>query len=171
MEKHAKQAVILCLLLLAVGCTRKGEGPSPKPSRLFKPTFSYWSFEKTKDKLDLKNWEVLEDRRPLASDERPRFQMLQIKVSGYTDSGFKGDLVLSFYNDRLMKTQFYVADINEYVKAAQTEQNFGLGKDLSGEIAPSTHIWIGKEADGRSYLGMEDRVLTEQMKDWIRQYS
>ncbi len=171
MQRHAKWAVILCLLAMTVACTRKGDEPSPKPSRLFKPMFSYWSFEKVKDKLDLKDWEVLEDRRPLASDERPKFQMLQIKVKGYTDSGFKGDLVLSFYNDRLMKTQFYVADIKEYVKAAQSDQNFGLGTDLSGEIAPSTHIWIGKEADGRSYLGMEDRVLTDRMKAWIRQYS
>src|SRR5512140_3447476 len=101
MAKHAKQGIILVLLAVTLACTRDPkEGPKPKPSRLFHPMFSYWSLEKVQKKAGIKDWQVLEDRRPLTSDTRPKFHLLQIQVSGFTDGGFKGDLVLWFYNDR-----------------------------------------------------------------------
>jgi hypothetical protein len=87
------------------------------------------------------------------------------------DHGFTGDLVLTFYNDRLMKSQYYVPKIKDYLAVAASDKQVSLGNDLSGGIAPHTHVWIGKEADGRTYLGMEDEILRQQMDDWILRYS
>lgn len=172
MEKRVTQLAVVAVLAMTLACTRDpNQGPKPKPSRLFHPMFSYWSLEKVQKKAGIDKWEVLDDRRPLSSDTRPKFHLLQIKVADYTDAGYKGDLVLWFYNDRLMKTQFYVADIKEYLKVAQEEQKFGLSSDLSGDVSPSTRIWVGKDADGRTYLGMEDRVLITEMNNWIMKYS
>jgi hypothetical protein len=132
---------------------------------------SYWNFEKTRRELGYNNWDTLEDRQPLVSDQRPAFRIVVIRVPGYKDHGFSGDLVLQFYNDRLMKTQYYVADMKGYLSAAAEDEQVSLGSDKSGHIAPHTHVWLGKEQDGREYLGMEDEILMQQMKDWISRYS
>jgi hypothetical protein len=172
-RRFIKLAVSLAIssLLLACGKKQEAEVPKPDPTPLFKPAVSYWNFDKAQREFKLKNWDTLEDRKPLVSDKRPPFRMLIIRVPSYQDHGFTGDLVLTFYNDRLMKTQYYVPKIKEYVTAAGGDQQVSLGNDLSGAIAPHTHVWIGKEADGRTYLGMEDEILKQQMDDWILRYS
>ena len=167
--------LVIALLLagIVLSCGKKSDDglPKPEPTALFKPTMSYWSFDKTRRELNLKNWETLEDRKPLVSDKRPPFRMLTIRVPDYNDHGYTGALVLSFYNDRLMKTQFYVPNIKEYLSVAGADQQASIGNDMSGGISPHTHVWIGKEGDGRTYLGMEDEVLKQQMNDWIARYS
>ncbi len=161
--------VVVTALAVLLGCGKKSQDtlPKPEPTPLFKPAVSYWNLEKTKKELGLQNWETVEDRQPLVSDKRPPFRMLVIRVPDYIDHGFTGSLVLWFYNDRLMKTQFYVPNIKQYANAS----GISVGSDMSGGISPHTHVWIGKEADGRTYLGMEDEVLKQQMDDWIVRYS
>jgi hypothetical protein len=174
MKRFGMLAVTFTLLAGLLGCGKKSEQadlPKPEPTPLFKPGMSYWNFEKTRREFGLKNWDTVEDRRPLVSDKRPPFRMLVIRVPDYKDHGFSGSLVLSFYNDRLMKTQFYVANVKEYLNVAGPDEQVSLGNDLSGGISPHTHVWVGKEGDGRTYLGMEDEVLKQQMDDWIVRYS
>lgn len=171
MKRFVTFAVGGPILAMLLACGKKSDEPKPDPTPLFKPAVSYSSFEKTKHDLGLKTWETVEDRQPLVSDKRPPFRLLVIRVPEYQDHGYTGSLVLWFYNDRLMKTQFYVPKVKEYLNAAGGDQQVSLGSDLSGGISPHTHVWIGKEGDGRTYLGMEDEVLSQQMKDWIERYS
>ena len=170
------QAVAIAVVMLSLACSKKpanGEAdlPKPEPTPLFKPAVSYWSFEKTKEELGYKNWDVLEDRKPLVSDRRPPYRFVAIRVPEYKDHGFSGDLVLSFYNDRLMKTQYFVPNMDEYLAAAGSDQQVSLSKEGAGGISPHTRVWRGKDAEGKSYVGFEDEVLNQQMKDWIQKYS
>jgi len=166
---------LLAVLLLAAACKSKSdpanELPKPDPSPLFKPAISYWNFEKTRRELGYNNWDTIEDRRPLVSDKRPPFRIVIIRVPDFKDHGYSGGLVLQFYNDRLMKTQYYVKDMKGYLRAAAGDEQVALGSENSGHIAPHTHVWVGKEEDGNEYLGMEDEILKQQMTDWINRYS
>lgn len=177
MRKIVTLAMVSTLLTFVLACGKKAENgqgeklPKPEPTRLFKPAMSYWNFEKTRRELGYKNWETIEDRQPLVSDKRPPFRLIVIRVPDFKDNGVTGSLVLWFYNDRLMKTQFYVPNIKEYVNAAGADQGISLSNDLSGGIAPHTKVWIGKDSDGKTYLGMEDEILKQQMNDWITRYS
>lgn len=173
MKNFSILAVTVTLIAVLVACGKKSEYPEdpnlpkPQPTALFKPAMSYWNFEKTRRELKYNNWDTIEDRKPLVSDKRPPFRLIVIRVPDFKDHGFTGNLVLWFYNDRLMKTQFYVADIKSYLNAAGVP----LGSDMSGGIPPHTHVWVGKEQDGQTYLGMEDEILKQQMNDWISRYS
>ena len=63
-------------------------------------------------KLKAGEWDVLEDRRPLVSDRRPEFRMLTVSRQGFAKFGASGELVMTFYNDRLMTTLFYPTDLD-----------------------------------------------------------
>lgn len=171
MKKIASMILAVIVLGMPLGCGKsksaQDQGPKPDPTPLFHATMSYSNFEKTKQLLGLTYWETVEDREPLVSDRRPPFRLLVVRVPNFKDHGFTGDLVLSFYNDRLMKTQFYVANIKDYLNAA----GVFLSNDMSGSIPPHTRTWMGKDGDGKTYLGMEDQVLKQQMDDWIVRYS
>jgi hypothetical protein len=175
MKKLAVVSALMTTLLLTAACkSNSGEGKQQTkadPSPLFKPAMSFWNFEKTRRELGYRNWDTLEDRQPLVSDRRPPFRLIIIRVPAFKDHGYSGDLVLQFYNDRLMKTQYYVSDMKGYLGVAAEDEQVSLGNDKSGHIAPHTRVWLGKEQDGREYLGMEDEILMQQMKDWISQYS
>ena len=176
MKKLRVLSTVLAVLLLLAACKSKDpneppEPPKPDPSPLLKPAMSSWSFDKTRSELGYNSWETLEDRQPLVSDKRPPFRIVIIRVPNFKDHGFTGSLVLQFYNDRLMKTQYYVKDMKGYLSAAAVDEQVSLGNDKSGHISPHTHVWLGKEEDGDEYLGMEDEVLNQQMKDWINRYS
>lgn len=167
----AVAGLLLLALILACGKKQADQGPAPEPTPLFKPSMSYWNLAQAKQALRFNAFETIEDREPLVSDKRPVFRLLVIKLPNYPDHGFSGDLVLSFYNDRLMKTQYYVKDMQKYLNAAAAAQQAFLSNDKSGSIAPHTKVWLGKEQDGREYLGMEDEILKQQMNDWINRYS
>ncbi|HEY3929349.1 MAG TPA: hypothetical protein VGL89_13330 [Candidatus Koribacter sp.] len=167
-------ALAVLLTAAMLGCHRsnsKSDEPPPDPTPLQKPAVSYQDFETAEKAFGYTNWENVEDRQPLVSDQRPPFRFTSIQARNVVDHGFNGTLVLSFYNNRLMETQFYTAHIDDYLKAAAFDERVSLDNDKSGGIPPHTHIWVGKEQDGREYLGMEDMILKNQMKDWIARYS
>lgn len=174
MKRRATTAVLVVMLAMSAACSKKSanaDEPKPEPSPLFKPAVSYWSFDQAKQSLNLSNWTVEEDRRPLVSDRRPPFRILTIRVPKYRDHGYDGDLVLSFYNDRLWKTQYYVPNIKAYLAVAAGDEQVSVGREGAGAIAPHTRVWVGKDDDGKTYLGMQDEVLKQQLDDWIVRYS
>lgn len=174
MRKRVAIAVVLAGGLILSACKhaeKPEEGPKIDPSPLLKPAMSTWNFEKTRRTMRYDKWETVEDRKPLVSDKRPPFRILIIRVPNYRDHGFTGSLLLQFYNDRLMRSQFYVDDMKGYLNAAGSDEQVSLGNDNSGHIAPHTRVWVGKEADGHEYLGMEDETLKQEMNDWVSRYS
>jgi hypothetical protein len=174
MRKPSILAVAVMMVAVLLACAKKSADanlPKPEPTPLFKPAMSYSNFEKTRRELGYNNWETMEDRKPLVSDRRPPFRLLVIRVPEFNNHGVTGSLVLWFYNDRLMRTQFYVPNIKEYLNVAAADQQVSLANDLTGGIPPHTRVWVGKEGDGKSYLGMQDEILKQQMDDWVARYS
>jgi hypothetical protein len=158
------------VLFLAASCKRHDEKEF-KPSKLAGELFSGQSLETVERKLDMMagNFDILVDRRPLPSDTRPPYRLLVIAKKNARINGQAGELVLTFFNDRLMTTQLYPGDMDAARTGVEAGQRLSLaGGD--GSIAPSTRVWVGKDEDGRSYIGWIDKTLQAEQDAWVKQY-
>ncbi len=170
---NSKRLLLYALVLalcVAVSCKRKGDAefhPSPMAADLY----SGQSLQTAERKLDMMagNFDVLVDRRPLPSDTRPPYRLLVISRKGARVDGQPGELVLTFFNDRLMTMQFYADDLAAARAAIEAAEKLSLAGG-SSHLDPSTRIWVGKDETGRSYIGWIDKYLQAEQDAWIKQY-
>jgi hypothetical protein len=158
------------VLLSAASCKRQGE-KNFHPSRLAGGLFSGQSLQTAERKLDMMagNFDVLVDRNPLPSDTRPLYRLLVISKKNARIEGQAGELVLTFFNDRLMTAQFYADDMAAARAAVEAGENLSLAGG-GAHIEPSTRVWVGKDEGGRSYLGWIDKTLQAEQDAWLNQY-
>lgn len=131
---------------------------------------SYINFEEAKKILNLResDYVVLEDSQSKKSPDIPPFNIYTIKIPGGKVSGYTGDLVLSFFNGRLMETRFYPIRLSAFI------HDLGLDVDTlskSKDIKPHTNVWLEKDFEDNTYIGWEDVRLKEQFNSWIKDYS
>lgn len=169
-KRHIGFGVVLMMLVCAGGCRKEGD---PQPSKMMGPLYSYQSLQKVQRVLDLKagDWDVLEDRRPLSTDTRPPFRMFTLSRKNWLQWRNAGELQLTFYNDRLMIVRFYPMNMDGFKGALAVEDGISFGPQGDSRIEPSTRVWIGKDDDGRIYVGWIDKALQGEMDDWIKKYS
>ncbi|HWR34857.1 MAG TPA: hypothetical protein VN622_03165 [Clostridia bacterium] len=169
MNRRAYVVAIVLVLLLGA-CRREGEH---KPSKLIAPLYSGQSLQTAQRVLELEagNWDVLEDRRPLPSDKRPPFRIFTISKKNWPHNASKGELVMTFFNDRLMTTQFYTDNLEQFKAALQGQDSLIFSEAGDTKIEPSTRVWIGKDASGRRYVGWIDKVLQREHDDWVSKYA
>jgi hypothetical protein len=163
-------AITVPLLLLLSACHKKDDF---KPSKLVGPLYSGKSLEAVQRDLKLKagDWDVLEDRRPLSSDKRPPFRIFTISKKGFPLLGVSGQqLIMTFYNDRLMTVQFYPYSMDAFKAALSTKDKVSISPEGDSFVAPSTRIWIGKDIQGHLYAGFIDRTLQKEYDDWVHKY-
>lgn len=158
------------VVLLAPACRHK-DGKKFQPSRLAGPLASGQSLATAARKLGLSRggYEIVQDREPLPSDTRPPYRLLVIAQKDAVLDGARGALELTFYNDRLMTVQLFPADLATARAAIEAAQKISLASD-EAYLEPSTRIWVGKDEDGRRYLGWIDKSLQAEQDTWIRQY-
>jgi hypothetical protein len=158
------------VLFFAASCKHKDEKKF-QPSRLAGVLFSGQSLQTAERKLDMMagNFDVLVDRTPLPSDTRPPYRLLVISRKNTQVEGQPGELVLTFFNDRLMTTQFFADDMPTARAAVGAAETISLaGGDA--HIEPSTRVWVGKDDTGRSYIGWIDKTLQAEQDEWLKQY-
>ena len=167
--------LLLCAVVFAVcltaACKHKGEEEEFHPSPLAADLYSGQSLQAAERKLDMMagNFDVLVDRRPLPSDTRPPYRLLVISKKRAQIDGQPGELVMTFFNDRLMTTQFYADNMAAARAAVEASQKISLAGG-SSHREPSTRIWVGKDETGRSYIGWIDKYLQAEQDAWIKQY-
>jgi hypothetical protein len=158
------------VLLSSASCKRQSE-KNFHPSRLAGEMFSGQSLQTAERKLTMMagNFDVLVDRTPLPSDTRPPYRLLVIAKKNVRVEGQPGELVLTFFNDRLMTTQFYADDMAAARAAVEAGEKLSLA---GGEthIEPSTRVWVGKDETGRSYIGWIDKTLQAEQDAWLNRY-
>jgi alkanesulfonate monooxygenase SsuD/methylene tetrahydromethanopterin reductase-like flavin-dependent oxidoreductase (luciferase family) len=169
-DKRLLLCAMALILFFAASCKRHGEKDF-KPSKLVGELFSGESLQTVERKLVLMagNFDILVDRRPLPSDTRPPYRLLVISKKNARVEGQTGELVLTFFNDRLMTAQFYPADLDAARAAVEAGQRISLAGGDS-HIAPSTRVWLGKDENGRSYIGWIDKTLQAEQDAWVKQY-
>jgi hypothetical protein len=166
--------LLLCATVLALffaaSCKRQGEKDF-KPSRLAGDLFSGQSLQTVERKIGgmAGSFDILVDRSPLPSDTRPPYRLLVISKKDARIEGQAGELVLTFFNDRLMTAQLYPADLDAARAAVEAHQKLSLAAGDS-HIAPSTRVWMGKDEAGRSYIGWIDKSLQAEQDAWVKQY-
>jgi len=162
--------VIASALLLAASACKKKDF---EPSKMVGPLYSYQSLETVERKLDLKpgDWDVLENRKPLSTDTRPMFRIFTFSKKDFPLLDTPGkNLVMTFYNDRLMTVQFYPYNMSSF-KSALAADGVNLSAEGDGHIPPSTHVWLGKDDHGQLYVGFMDKVLEAEHDAWMAKYS
>src|SRR6266516_3086311 len=123
---HSKR-LLFCAVVLAIcldlSCKRKAEEEF-HPSPLAADLYSGQSLQAAERKLDMMagNFEVLVDRKPLPSDTRPPYRLLVISKKGAQVGDQPGELVMTFFNDRLMTVQFYSENIDAARAAVEASQ-------------------------------------------------
>jgi hypothetical protein len=168
---YSAALVAMALILsLAASCKRQSEKDF-KPSKLAGELFSGQSLQTAERKLDMMagNFDIIEDRSPLPSDTRPPYRLLVISKRNARIDGQTGELVLTFFNDRLMTSQLYPADMAAARAAVEAGQQLSLA-DGESHILPSTRVWVGKDEGGRAYIGWIDKTLQAEQDGWVKQY-
>jgi hypothetical protein len=171
MRKSQLPVLMLVLALLPVaGCHHKDE-KKMTPSKLAGGLSSGATLHEVEKKLGIAegSYEVLEQREPLPSDTRPPYRLLVISSKQRKVFGQSGELVMTFFNDRLMTMQFYAADIVGARSAVEREQQLSLA-DGQNHIPPTTRVWVGKDENQRGYIGWIDKALQGEQDAWVRQY-
>ncbi len=162
---------IALALLSAASCKHQSDEKKFHPSPLAGELFSGQSLQTAQRKLDMMagNFDVLFDRTPLPSDTRPPYRLLVISKKNARIDGQPGELVLTFFNDRLMTSQFYSDDMAAARPAIEAGSKVSLAAG-EAHIEPSTRVWIGKDENGRSYIGWIDKTLQAEQDAWVKQY-
>jgi len=169
-DKRPLLCAMALLVIFAVSCQRHGEKEF-KPSKLAGELFSGQSLQTVERTLDMMagTFDILVDRSPLPSDTRPPYRLLVISKKNARVEGQAGEMVLTFFNDRLMTLQLYPADLEAARAAVEAGQKLSLAGGES-HIAPSTRVWVGKDEGGRSYIGWIDKTLQAEQEAWVKQY-
>jgi hypothetical protein len=162
---HLALTFVVFSALTAVSCRHKKDEIPPTP--LGCGLESLMPQAKVERKLNVKSpeWEVVEDRRPLSTDTRPMFHILTLSRKGATCGGERGEVQVTFYNDRLMYMQFYAENFDAARNAAGLNPRTG-----DTHIAPNTRVWAGRSEDRRQYLGWMDLQLKREYDNWINMY-
>jgi hypothetical protein len=102
---------------------------------------------------------------------RPPYEITMITIPSFSHLGFSGDLIVAFFNNRLVGADFYPSDMNGYRKRLSSEIGTSLNADSEATPHPNTRIWKATDYKGRDYIGWEDVRLAEEMRLWIKRYS
>jgi len=169
-EKWLLSGAVTLAMFLSVACRHSGEEKF-KPSALMAGLYSGQSLQTVERKLGLMagSFDILEDRKPLPSDTRPPYRLLVISKKNSRMAGQTGELVLTFFDDRLMTTQFFPEDIAAARASVESGQELTLGGG-EAHIKPSTRVWVGKDESGRSYIGWIDKALQAEQDAWEKRY-
>lgn len=163
-----------CVLTLAliVGSSCRRSKDKIEPSNLAAGLISGQSLETVEHELKISpgGFDILMEREPLPSDTRPPYRLLVVKRKDVMVERQPGELVMTFFNDRLMTTQFYpLLDLNAARAAVESGQSISLASG-DAHIAPSTRVWVGKDENLRGYIGWIDKKLQAEQDAWVKQY-
>ena len=152
-------------LLLVFGCRKK---ETFEPSRLFAETYSGQSLQAVQRILHLRagDWNIVEDQRSLSGGSEPPSRLYIISKPDFQQYGSQGDLVLTFFNDELVGTKFYPADVTSACAAVERQQGIGLCSTGDTRIEPFTRVWIGKDNSGHRYIGWIDKQRQSALDNW-----
>lgn len=169
-NKNSVRCLAIFFLMLLVACGSKYEleyftKVESNKSPLALGLYSYMSLDEVKKKLSIESNEiVIIDKNVSAKrDSIPPFNILTVKIPDNEIEGFKGSVLIKFFNGRLMEVRFFPVRIDEFVRNIS-----GLTHSNEIEIRPFTRVWFAKDYH---YVGWVDTRIQEQFYTWIKNYS
>lgn len=156
--------VVMCL----------GACTSDRRTALIAPFYSYETPDEVRNKLlsskMFGSWTVQSNTRH-SGDPRPRFDILT--MSGpYRDRGFDGRLRLTFFNNRLMSSEFRAQDGPGYLKSLQEQvRGIPLFPKKKSVLSRHTEFSYYIDPDGTYRVLWRDEKLLQESLNWVAQYS
>lgn len=139
------------------------------PGLLINGIKSFSGIDKIDVLKDTTNFMVLEDSKLTAGDKRPPYSIYSVSIP-YSHMGVTGNLIFSFFNNRLMSTWFYPIDQKAYL-VALSNNGVNLNNVSERKISEYVRIWKYKDFNGKFYVAWEDIRLRKEQNDWISRYS
>jgi hypothetical protein len=165
--------IVIAATLGLCSCSNVPEPGTPTrdPSPLFRNLGSYWTLEEVKNQLpDRSTWQIRAASGSKPRTSCPRFEELTFVV-GADHLGQRGDLQLTFINDRLLSTTFTPDDFASYL--GRLERG-GINFDGQGNanIPPATLVWRSdRESPIRPFVGWRDTRFGKQVDTWLMKCS
>jgi hypothetical protein len=114
-------------------------------------------------------WEESKDQP--SPKGRPPFNMHTITIKHYSHLGFSGELNISFFNNRLISTTFYPADVEKYIEAVVKAEGLKFDNNQEAKLPPHTRVRFAVDHKGRKYVDWSDIRLDKEVELWIKRYS
>jgi hypothetical protein len=165
-----RQFFIGFILLFLAGCGSESFTEIEKDRAPLIAGFeSYASREEVMPKLPGSEVKVVENTARNKAGSQPPYQVYAVKVTSYEHLKQPGQLLITFFNNRLMQVAFYPEHLDEYVAALRAS-----GVDIktgSERVTGHTTIWIGSDFDNKQYIGWADDRLRKQQRRWLSKYA
>ena len=163
--KNRGATVIVCSLALG-GCS---EVAATRPARLLgglrggsSPAEAGTVLGKTPG-----TWKVIEKHETPPTSNRPRYSSLTASVGEVSESEHPGELVIVFFNERLLETRFYPTDFDGYRAAVERSLGQQLDMQKKSEVGDNLAVWIAADDNGRRFIAFEDTTVAQEQADWI----
>lgn len=118
---------------------------------------------------EARSWRVIENRTVPESGKRPRYSSLIVSTGKTTDMGQPGELVLVFFNDRLLATRFFADDLSAY-RAALEHARGPIVVGKKSKLDKDTMVWTATDDHGRQFLALEDAAIAAEESAWISRF-
>ena len=121
------------------------------PTTLIDGMPSYQTVSRLEQTLEAKSprLDIKREVNPEPGGERPPFKIETLKIANYQHLGFGGQLVLTFFNNRLMEARFFPFDFTAYLNRLNREDGLDLHTADGITRLPSTFITLGEESERR----------------------
>jgi hypothetical protein len=114
--------------------------------------------------------EVIENTKRNGGISKNSFNIYSIKISDYSHLGFRGELIMKFFNNRLFETIFYPDNYDAYTsKLKEQIPKIFDSKEIS--ILPFTEVVTDMDYQKRKYVSWKDSRLNKEKLQWLRKYS
>lgn len=149
--------LVLPLLLLAC----RGNQPAGTP--LFRGLESGLSMEEVQASLHVgaDQWQPVDEYHPpRGRDTGLRLQRVELR--SFAQGDLEGRLVLTFFNDRLLRTRFHPADFARFKRLMAEKESLELVPGRKLALEPATEVRVARDHEGGTYVVWEDTELQAQ---------
>lgn len=164
------------LLCMSLGCQDNCASVSfvkveTERTKLINGIQSYQSIDEFKTFLACGSFNWVESEDKPSPKGRPPYNIHVITLKNFSDLGFTGELVVTFFNNRLMATTFYPLDAVKYVAAVEENEGVQLNGNKEAKLPPHTRVRVAVDYKKRTYVDWSDIRLDQEMELWIKKYS
>lgn len=167
---------LLFCLISGSGCHDNGASVSfvkveSERTKLIDGIESYQGIQEVKGFLAQNSirWNESEDKP--SPKGRPPYNVHVITLNNYAHLGVSGELVITFFNNRLAATTFYPLDVEKYVAAVTNKELVQLKLNKEVTLPPYTRLRFAIDYKKRTYVDWSDSRLDKEMELWIKRYS
>lgn len=146
-------------LILLLACRGSQSAGTP----LFRGLESGQSMEEVQSglKVGAADWQPVDEYNPpRGRGTGLRLQRVELKRISMGEA--EGRLVLTFFNDRLLRTRFHPVDFPRYRRAVAEREGLDLAPGGKLSLEPATDVRVLRDHEGATYVVWEDRDLQAQ---------